>query len=479
MRILKFLPILFLPTFCGAAEKVSTISQYDITWELAESATAGQFVTGDWWVLGPVKVKSVSPEPQAGEAASEEVKSRYGATSMVDDSRMRNGSMVLDELVKGQGYDSRLKNYDGAVSAGYPLELQPGQSLISTVSNPNGEPVQVMHHELMWKNEKSSHLALKSAAILTCVAVEPPADAFRPPYAGADGKFFTLKDIKWDALPKLAPPASTPDFAQFERYLERPWLDHMPTWLLQNLGPSENQVNYGREFSRITSIASLMLMLDEPPAKREKLMIGMVQLGIDLEGMARSGRKWSADGGHWNGRKWPILFAGIVLGQPRFQETAAKTVFSEDQQTYYGKGWAGQTALYQMVNHTGNRAPYEEKPPAEWDQQDKRSESYRIVVSGGLVGTALAAQLMKAKAAWNHDAFFDYYDRWMSVDDPYAKGRGDVKRPKQEGKALDDFVNDMWAQYRSEVPKQPGGDRNRKWVWKGNQGEFVSTTKAN
>ncbi|HOI55253.1 MAG TPA: hypothetical protein PLP01_08395, partial [Phycisphaerae bacterium] len=35
-------------------QKMTEISQYGITWTLDKPALAGQFVNGDWWVVGPV-----------------------------------------------------------------------------------------------------------------------------------------------------------------------------------------------------------------------------------------------------------------------------------------------------------------------------------------------------------------------------------------------------------------------------------------
>jgi hypothetical protein len=187
------------------------------------------------------------------------------------------------------------------------------------------------------------------------------------------------------------------------------------------------------------------------------LLIRFIQRGIDTYGLIGSGRKWSGDGGHWNGRKWPLLFAGLVLNDQPIREALATGLFSEDQQTYYGTGFHGEKALYQIVTHTGPKPPYEEKDPATWDAADKRSAGYRKVCSGGWPGLALAVQLMKGKAAWNHDAFFDYCDRWMT--DPESNGL-----PVGSGRA-DEFVQTMWDMYREQVPEQAGGTVNRKWLW--------------
>ncbi len=469
--------IFLFHNFPAHAENAQEITQYGITWHFDKPYPVGQFVTGDYWVVGPVKVESVTPVSGSMTtvgAGIDTVKSIYGAVAMQDDDRLRNGSMIVDKPGPNQGYDSRLKNYKPELTVAYPVALQPNQSLISTISN-EIFPAPMLLAPMMWTKEKTGPAALQSAAILTCLPSAPPADAFRPPYAGTQKPIYETKNIKWDILPQLKQVKDGPSWEQYERYFQRPWLDHIEAWYFQDTGPYENQANYGREFSRVGSIASLMLMLDVPPSRKQKLMVEFVQFGIDTGGLARSGREWSADGGHWNGRKWPLMFAGLMLGDQDLQKLASTTLFSEDQQTYFGQGAAAQKALYQMAYHTFPRQPYEEKDPTTWNDSDKKSEGYRTVVSGGYPGTALAVELMGAKALWNHDAFFDYSDRWMAQQDDYAAGRGATPRPKSEGHSHDAFVDAMWAAYRSDVPQQAGAKDNLKWEWIGNtrQGHFV------
>lgn len=457
----------------------ASVTQHGVTWTFDKPYRVGRFVTGDWWVIGPITIVGVSPAPgpDSSGAAGVESRSRYGAQSMRDDRRMRNGSMIVLTPDRGQGYDSRLVNYAPELSVRVPLRLEANRTLISSISN-DTFPATVLHEALMWPSEQSAMLALRSAVVLTCLDEVPPADAFRPPFAGTDKPLYRAEDIRWDRLPRLVSPGEVPSWEQFERYLERPWLDHVAAWVYQAMGPVENQVNYGREASRITSIASLMVMLDVPRDRKRLLTHRLIQHGIDLHGLALAGRRWTADGGHWNGRKWPILFAGLMLGRD-FLNLPDTMVFSEDVQTYYGTGWFGQTALFQIGTHTGHQPPYEERPPDTWTASNKRSEAYRLTVSGGLPGTALAVQLMGAKAQWNHDAFFDYYDRWMRQDDPYAERRGAHPRPAREGKSLDPFVDAMWAAYRSQVPRQAGARDNRVWVWSADgPGRFVANPQG-
>ena len=43
------------------AEKTDTITQYGITWKLREPAEVGQFVTGDYYVVGDCEVVAITP----------------------------------------------------------------------------------------------------------------------------------------------------------------------------------------------------------------------------------------------------------------------------------------------------------------------------------------------------------------------------------------------------------------------------------
>ena len=78
---------------------------------------------------------------------------------------------------------------------------------------------------------------------------------------------------------------------------------------------------------------------------------------------------------------------------------------------------------------------------------------------------------MHAEKAWDHDAFFDYVDRWMYEDDAAfvktikeATGQDHDKDWARQGQAWDAFVNEMWAKHRPTLPaptdgwKQPHDD---------------------
>jgi hypothetical protein len=83
----------------------SSVTQYGITWTFDKAYEAGQFVTGDWWVVGPVQVVGIAPAPgpAPAEAAVEIRRDQWGNTSLSNDNRMRNGSPRRDAARRAPG----------------------------------------------------------------------------------------------------------------------------------------------------------------------------------------------------------------------------------------------------------------------------------------------------------------------------------------------------------------------------------------
>jgi len=151
-----------------SAEPREAITQYGITWTFVSPVQAGRFVTGDWWVLGPVMIRSITPAPAAG----------------------RNGSVVNPPAGSHQGYDARIAGFDPSLRAQFPLGLNPGQSLVSTAS-------------VERIGERTPHTVrgqycrgpLRTAVVLTCLKEAPPAGAFRPAYVGTWKELFTRSPL--------------------------------------------------------------------------------------------------------------------------------------------------------------------------------------------------------------------------------------------------------------------------------------------
>ena len=451
-----------------------SVSQYGISWLFDQPAHVGQFVNGDWYVVGPVTIKTITPKPLYGaEIPDTELDDNEIERPVAQ--RVRNGFMLNPPAAMRVGYDSGARNwFDPALIQNLPVGMKPGDSLVATISMPKGLVLKPQLWETVERGVDDSS-PIRTAAVLTCVAEALPPDAFRPAFCDREARIYLSRNLKRDLLPKAAA-KSLPDVGLYVRFTQRPWVG---TGFFGFESPVENMPQYGRDYARVVGQDALLLCTDLPPAKKEALLVDFVQVGIDLGGMIRAGHPgWEGFGGHGSGRKLPIVFAGLLLGD---QELAAinrsfpKAHFGEDEQTAYGHSWSGANVVF-----TGHRAideatgvaragtgPYEHTSPSTWkDGREKMSESYRrCCTSAAWIAEALALRLMKAERFWDHDAFFDYCDRWMFEDETAAlkqlKAEAGMDEPDwaHEGKTWETFVNDMWAAHRT----APGMPRTDGW----------------
>lgn len=421
------------------------VSQYGITWYFESPAPVGQFINGDFYVVGPVTVKMINPKPQFGSEVSAPKDADNIDEPPYDGKLARNGSTLnLPAVVSPDattsrthrsGFDSRMPMmaYDPGQYTPLPIAMKPGDSLVSSASAPppcNGYPI-------------------KSVAILTCMDEPQPKDAFRPSFCQtATCTPYQAGNLRRDLLLRLPVPGEgagikPQDYAEF---FQEPWID---TVYGGRAMPKKKFQFYGAQIAELGGAASLLLLLDYPAADKEPLLINMVQTGIDLFGLLRGGGEWHAEGGGNAGRKWLILFAGLMLDDAQMYDMGKSPIhgrFHEDEQTqfcpveYDGRtfesGWTGSRVIWtghygyyrgqfsrarNPMNHYG---PVDLFPPSEWPGPwSEGSEGYRRnSTSSSWVAQALAARLMNAEPYWDHDAFFAYVDRWMTEDDTKYMG---------------------------------------------------------
>jgi len=441
-----------------------SVSQYGITWTFEKPARVGQFVNGDWYVVGSVTIKAIDPEPLYGPGIPRRELDRMDKQRK-QEHRVRNGFMLNPPAEMKVAYDSGVRNwFDPSLIQRLPVTINPGDSLVSTISMPKNL---VLAAQLRNKIERGvgDSSPIRTAAVLTCVGEPQPADAFRPAFCDRRQKIYLARHLKRELLPAAAATESMPKVQQYVRFTQRPWVG---TCFFGFEEPVENMPQYGREYGRVVGISALLLCTKLKPQQKEPLLLNFVQVGIDLGGMVRAGHPgFEAFGGHGSGRKLPIVFAGLMLGDEELanvNQSFPKVSFGEDEQTAYGDCWTGAKVVF-----AGHRAidaatgvarlgtgPYEHTQPATWKSGDNTSESYRrCCTSIGWVAQALALRLMKAEKPWGHDAFFDYVDRWMYEDDTEfvktvkeATGKDHSADWARQGQAWDAFVNEMWAKHR-------------------------------
>ena len=290
----------------------SSISQFGITWTFDKDYPVGQFANGDWWVVGPVTIVDIDPRSVSG-------------------GRVMNGSMI-NPSPRGkndQGYDSTLNTPGNAyksalnvaldVSPSKPLVISNPASLVSTISLP-GSGIRPQ---------------LDTAAVLTVLDAPASPDSFRPPYSGSDKTIrYSVGQLNRSLLESLPRVGSAPRIRDVEQNFERVWLDHTPGWSGSYTRPENNMPNYGREIADQVGEAALMLHTDLSLQEKELLLIRFVQLGIDNYGVLLDGghNNWYGAGGWASGRKWPVIFAGLMLGDSGMTSMPKGWAFGEDSQ---------------------------------------------------------------------------------------------------------------------------------------------------
>ncbi len=435
---------------CQAEGVTDSLSQHGITWHFAAEVPYGRFVTGDYWVQGPITVTAVEP----------------GATS--SNGWQLNGSM-LNPPNGRQAYDSRTTHwnvgYHEDYRAHFPLDIEPDASLVSTISRePFDEPLRP---------------ALQTAAVLTVLSEPPRPGSFRPGLIGEDKYMFNYHDIRWDRLPGLAVTASAPDPIALAGRFERPWLLHGAGWTHRHIMPLENSPSYHQDVARLLSHAAVVLSSDI--ADIEELVVNYLQVAIDYYTMQQSPGE-----GAYN-YFWPIVFAGIMFDRadmrsmwtqgshnsPEYHQhkvyfgsirSQGSAVFGEEgilsrtgvllggpssfdeQDTwtgYYAR--TGERPVFYSPG-TGDTDGHEELHPSEWDAlQQNAPNTYKRMHSVSMVGFSFASWAFEALDSVHIEAYVPYTIRWMYEDESIIHDSyGPTGGAHPYATSRSDFVDEMW-----------------------------------
>lgn len=457
------------PTPPPAGQTASSVTQYGITWTFDKSYSVGTFANGDWWVVGPVVITSISPDFASG----------------------RNGWEANPNSDTAQGLDSRLEGYSAAKVPSLPYTATAGKSIIKGVSRSG-----------TCGNDGANHYpCLTTAAVLTVLGSVPQnngATVFRPPFFGTNKPLFTTTQLQTSLLPSLAPTSGAPTLARVARRYQRVQVDYINVWTGRYMHASENYTftdnpsndnvsEYGAEIGADADVVALRLLLNDPLTNKMPAIINYVQAGIDYYGMHAGGATWVTDGGHMLGRKLPAVFAATLLNDATMKNeimNAEYATYGDDGHFYvttnpqtvaamqaagfapvlYGKVCGnGEYELQQSVD----RGPRDCRDPIGMiDGGEAPGDSYQdCCVSQPIKGASLAARLLPgAKAVWNHQPTHDYADRWVnfgawgSPDNWNTLGRSPSRNytakhggNKDGGSYGDPFIDSMWTAHRSKA----------------------------
>jgi len=439
----------------------NSLTQYGVTWTFSEDVEYGQFVTGDYYVLDKgygVTVVSVSPLSDAGES----------------------GSMINPVPNGGQGFTASGSHYKPSLSVNFPISLQAGDALLSSISRGDADSRD-------WSGRKLGNgPRLKTVAVLTVLSEHPPAGTFRPSYSDREQTLYNASQINFGVLPEKTITATLPVHAgfetleYFERGMERPWILFGRGWQSRAIHPSETMADYHEQIGLFLSEVSVLLASDIP--NKELLINRFIQVGIDYYYNPSDSSLWA----------WPVVFTGLLLDEPDMynvwinnpasrtlrghtklyyaEDVKAKTVSTIIPENETWVDWTSPTGKHVAFRKQIGQE-YEHLHPSEWVcyKPDCKSEVYRAQHDiYPLIGLTLSSILVDKKveldvnAMLAHDPIRDYADRWMS--NVFNKGRyeasGKTYRQEMEdntsfiiyvyryGSGGSEFINEMWETYR-------------------------------
>ena len=398
MQIAALLGLLTM-TACSSSDEAAQVQvlqleRHGVTWFLEGSPQHGRFANGDWWVVGPVTLREVSP--------------RFDGA--------HHGWELNPADNNAQGFDERIDGWDQGRVPSLPREVAPGTSIVKSVS-------------LSPLDDSECRPCLQSAAVLTVLAEPPPNDGatvFRPAYFGDDKTLYSTEALATELLPTLAPVGEPPALDEMTAAFERVQLDHKENWTGRAMHPADNMPDYGSSIAGRNAEGALRLMLDDPLEAKLPLLLSYVQMGIDLHHMAQGGVSWPPNGGHSEGRKLPVTFAAVLLGDDTMKAAvsgAGRDAYGENGGMYVSPGGEvlfGQTQNSEddywtnLVFDTGSRTIVD--PYQTIDGGHRPGDSYQFCcLSQPWKSTATALRLMpELEVVWSFQPFFDYVDRWVS-----------------------------------------------------------------
>ncbi|MBW2454021.1 MAG: hypothetical protein JRI68_05910 [Deltaproteobacteria bacterium] len=437
-------------TTTDCATTASSIEQYGITWQLDGDHCVGTFANGDWWVLGPVTIPSITPEAELVAAdlgtgicdgwsdgvsacAAECAAEAPGTASrcdcrFADDpncdleqnhcrcARIRHGWEVNPRHFGGQAFDDRGGSPDPRLMPELPYAAESTQSLVKAISV-DPEATECPN-------------CLKNVSVLTVVDEIPAAEGaavLRPPYVGDEKPLYAVADIQVDLLPSYDLVEEAPTMEAVATEFSYVQFDHKGGDLGRIFHPTDTMPDYGGDIGSRNADSALALLLDYPEADKLPAVIGFVQYGIDLYHMILDGHVWEDGGGHRPGQKLPVALAAVLLDHDGMRDVIVdSTMFHEDQGTNLGAGSGRE--LYGFIGMEDEDQYWETLATGEGYKS--RPDPYGHIDGGRLPGgtydfccvtqpwkgAVLAVHLMpELGAIWTHPTLFNYIDRWVNL----------------------------------------------------------------
>ena len=456
------------------AEQATSVTQRGVTFYFQDNETVGTFVNGDYWVLAPVTITSITPAYSNGQNGWEV--NPVGMTSGYDPT--------------GQGFYSGSASWNSARVPSLPYTASTTQSIVKTIYSPITD-----------SHSYNSYIA--TAVVLTVVTEVPAnngATVFRPPWIGTSKPLYNVEDVRLDRLPNTyALQSGAPTLATVAKQFTPVWLDFHS----RSLRSKDAMYDYGPQNTPVTNNAMLRLMLNDrlTDPKWNEAFYKFTQYAIDTAHAVYNGFRKST--GHSPG--YPVIAGwAATLLEGHGDMSAIKTYLAnvtnftdfsytgESVSVLDGKSLWGQTntekAYWNYIRGLGgnrsNKDPY-----GYIDGGNDPGGGYANVNSQAYKGEVLIAKLMPAiRNAINSSRYAsleNYVERWVDIGAwalpdpcaPYTAGgtyrvdygpngsggciTGSGRFPTRHGSNRDGgqyksaFVAGMWNAYKGTSPPPP------------------------
>ncbi len=409
---------------CGQVTTASSVSQYGITWTFDKAYSVGQFAGGDYWVVGPVKITSITPNAASG-------LNGWQVNPPLTGNRVSGDLDCVNGDCGGQSFDSAGEYYSASRMPSLPYTANGGESIVKVISRTGHG-----------SDCDGSNPCLQTAAILTVLSSVPPnngATVFRPPYVGTNKPLFSTAsfDTQMGTLPRLASTSAvdsnlTGMTAARDKIL-RPDIGYHVEEInafhpVDNVGLT-NPYSPGIVGEYTDSILrALVVKSGDDETVRRQIMLAAVQRGIDIYGERAMGMHWYAAGGTNFGTRLPIVVAAYMLNNQTIKDTINNSVRNDFAETgsvwpssksggqpVWGQDRGGETAYWQHVQAADETGTTWD-PYFLIDGANAPSTTYQMCCStAALKGNSLVVHLIPGmQSVWNDDVTLDYVQRWVS-----------------------------------------------------------------
>lgn len=283
-----------------------------ITW--TPSRTVGQYANGDYYIVGSISITDKSPKDVDGVAPHLhgcEVNPEPPDSTSVSNALMQGMTHGLDSRIRFNMYSAALN-----LCAALPTAtINAGSSIILGKSLTN-----------CTQRNKADSQCIEAIDVVTVVSEAPPANSFRPPFAGTDKSFAaTTASIRYNVLHDWKSRGALPKLAALESeciFLGPVYILSSGTQSWEKLAPTSRcNTPRGQGYGRATNwgILDVMAALNSNAndAAKQTMAVRIIQAAIDIYGQYNAGRWFAGAGGFcWAAKEVLVFGASLLNNEP-------------------------------------------------------------------------------------------------------------------------------------------------------------------